>query len=378
MGLTRPTAAQINTVITTISDPITVLNQGSTLANIDVGLLMNRGGSVANVALFWDESANSFVTAFTTSSGTPNANITISEYANLRVSTLTATFVNAIGNIVSGGNLTVTGNLISPNIYSAVSGNINLNLYSSGLGQTYVSQSTGGAFGLNLAQDIVTSSNSARLYLLSSSGNTTIYNSGGTLFFNTSASPGTSSGFPQVKIAPTGTAVNWLQLTGSATGNAVPIAVDGTDSNIGLALLSKGTGTISFATNASTSTEQLRVSHTASAVNRVEVTGSATGGLPIISVQGSDANIPLAINSKGTSSIRLGFNNTDYLAINTATAGTNYIQSLGGSANIDIGFIPKGTGVVQFGTYTATVTAVAGYIQIKDSGGTLRKLAVLT
>ena len=107
MGLTRPTAAQINTVITTISDPITVLNQGSTLANIDVGFIINRnGGTLANTAIFWNESANTFVTAFTTASGGTNANISISTYANLRVSTLTATFVNTIGNIVSGGNVT--------------------------------------------------------------------------------------------------------------------------------------------------------------------------------------------------------------------------------------------------------------------------------
>ena len=107
MGLTRPTAAQINTVITTIRDPITVLNQGSTLANIDVGFIINRnGGTLANTAIFWNESANTFVTAFTTASGGTNANISISTYANLRVSTLTATFVNTTGNIVSGGNVT--------------------------------------------------------------------------------------------------------------------------------------------------------------------------------------------------------------------------------------------------------------------------------
>ena len=107
MGLTRPTAAQINTVITTISDPITVLNQGSTQANIDVGFIINRnGGALANTAIFWNESANTFVTAFTTTTGAADANISISTYANLRVSTLTATFVNTTGNIMSAGNVT--------------------------------------------------------------------------------------------------------------------------------------------------------------------------------------------------------------------------------------------------------------------------------
>ena len=107
MPLTRPSAAQINTVITTISDPITVLNKGSTAANIDVGFIINRnGGALANTAIFWNESANTFATAFTTASGATDANISISAYANLKVSTLTATFVNTTGNIVSGGNVT--------------------------------------------------------------------------------------------------------------------------------------------------------------------------------------------------------------------------------------------------------------------------------
>ena len=107
MGLTRPRFEQINSIITTISDPITVLNQGATLANIDVGFIINRnGGALANTAIFWNESANTFVTAFTTASGGTNANISISTYANLRVGSLTATFVNTTGNIVSGGNVT--------------------------------------------------------------------------------------------------------------------------------------------------------------------------------------------------------------------------------------------------------------------------------
>ena len=118
MPLTRPSAAQINTVITTISDPITVLNKGSTLANIDVGFIINRnGGALANTAIFWNESANTFVTAFTAASGATDANISISAYANLRVNTLTATFVNATGNVstavVNAGQINTTGNVLA-------------------------------------------------------------------------------------------------------------------------------------------------------------------------------------------------------------------------------------------------------------------------
>ena len=112
MGLTRPTAAQINTVITTISDPITVLNKGSTAANIDVGFIINRnGGALANTAIFWNEGANTFVTAFTTSNGATDANIAISTYANLRVNGLVANSVR-VDNFAINDTLTIGSQLI--------------------------------------------------------------------------------------------------------------------------------------------------------------------------------------------------------------------------------------------------------------------------
>ena len=92
MALTRPTAYQINTVSTTITDPLIVLNQGSTAANIDIGFILNRNPS-ANVAIVWQASSNQFIFANTSSSGTTNANITVSNYANLRAGNLIATSV---------------------------------------------------------------------------------------------------------------------------------------------------------------------------------------------------------------------------------------------------------------------------------------------
>lgn len=50
-----------------------------------------------------------------------------------------------------------------------------------------------------------------------------------------------------------------------------------------------------------------------------------------------------------------------------------------GAADIDIELTPKGTGRVKFGTLTTLGTeTVTGYIEIKDSGGTVRKLAVVS
>lgn len=61
----------------------------------------------------------------------------------------------------------------------------------------------------------------------------------------------------------------------------------------------------------------------------------------------------------------------------TASGGGQVIvQTLGGDTNIDLDFVLSGTGVMKFGTYTAGVVAQAGYVTIKDSGGTVRRLLV--
>ena len=102
MALTRPTVAQLNTIVTEISDPILVLNKGSTQANVDVGFVFNRDGGInPNVALYWNETTDSLVTAYTGSTGGLNANIAIMSYANLTVGNLTV-----YGNLVPSANIT--------------------------------------------------------------------------------------------------------------------------------------------------------------------------------------------------------------------------------------------------------------------------------
>jgi hypothetical protein len=89
---------------------------------------------------------------------------------------------------------------------------------------------------------------------------------------------------------------------------------------------------IQFSTNSGT--EQFRVSHTASAVNYVQVTGATTASKVVaISAQGSDTDVTLSLS-------------------------------------------PKGAGTIRFGTYTGTILTPTGYITITDSGGTSRRLLV--
>jgi hypothetical protein len=145
----------------------------------------------------------------------------------------------------------------------------------------------------------------------------------------------------------------------------------------------------------------MRVAHTASAVNYVQVTGAATGGAPTISAQGSDTNASMSIRAKGTgtlfletigaSDVRLQPRSVRTLSVNGAVSGVNYFSMTGASAgntpslavagsdtDIDLTLTPKGTGKVRFGTFTASADApITGYLEIKDSGGTIRRLAII-
>jgi len=60
----------------------------------------------------------------------------------------------------------------------------------------------------------------------------------------------------------------------------------------------------------------------------------------------------------------------------SATGAAVKLLAAGSDADIDFSVVPKGSAYFQFGEYTAGVVVQAGYITIKDSGGTLRRLLV--
>lgn len=68
------------------------------------------------------------------------------------------------------------------------------------------------------------------------------------------------------------------------------------------------------------------------------------------------------------------------MTVTGAQAGaTPYLASVGSDTNIDFWLRPKGTGAVRFGTHAAIAAeTVTGYITIKDSGGTSRKVAIVS
>ena len=186
------------------------------------------------------------------------------------------------------------------------------------------------------------------------------------------------------------TTPSYFTVLGNNT-NAFLNASGGSGANTGMYYISRGTGQHSFSTNAQTSTEQMRIAHTASAVNYVQVTGAATTGTPVIQAQGSDTNVSLAIRAKGGGGIFFQPNNLNQFSVGQVSSAVNSIQaigsvagaspsfsSIGSDTNIDLALTPKGTGLVRFGTYTNTVSTIAGYIEVRDAGGTIRRLAVVS
>jgi hypothetical protein len=195
----------------------------------------------------------------------------------------------------------------------------------------------------------------------------------------------------QVRITDSGnTAVNYIGMWGGSSGVAPRFVARGTDTDVSLLYSVKGAGNHVFRTNDANQT-QFQVSHTASAVNYVQVTGAATGGQPNITAQGSDASIGLTYRTKGNfnhqfqnGSFGIGFevapvaSTANYLrSTSAATTVAPALSAQGSDTNIDLTLTPKGTGNVRFGTYTGTISAITGYIEIKDSGGTVRRLAVV-
>ena len=197
---------------------------------------------------------------------------------------------------------------------------------------------------------------------------------------------GGASGNQSLQVNNVASAVNYLQLTGAATGAAPTISAAGSDANISLNYDAKGTGTHSFRNQ--TGNTNFQVGSGTGSVDYFFVSGSSSG-FPNLGVQGASANIGLTISSKGTQGMFFKAGGVQQVQISYVASAVNYLNLIGAvttgapelsvqgsDTNINLKLTPKGTGVLQFGTYTAGVLSPTGYITITDAGGTSRRLLV--
>ncbi len=99
--------------------------------------------------------------------------------------------------------------------------------------------------------------------------------------------------------------VNYAHISGSATGSAITISAAGSDTNIPLDLRSKGSSPVRAMAHAG-SVEVSRFSaNTSNAVNGLDFRAYATGSSPQIQAFGSDANLDLILVPKGTGRLQI-------------------------------------------------------------------------
>jgi hypothetical protein len=170
-------------------------------------------------------------------------------------------------------------------------------------------------------------------------------------------------GGEQMRVNDSGaTSTGYLNVLGSTASSGGVYLTSATNA---MYLSASGGTNIQFFTNGQGNTRQFYIAHTASAVNYVQVTGSATGGAPVVmSAQGSDTNVNFTLRPKGTGSyvgfasaggagILLGLPNgsANYFTVASSNAGSAPIlASAGTDGNIDLTLTPKGTGRVNITT----------------------------
>ena len=156
---------------------------------------------------------------------------------------------------------------------------------------------------------------------------------------------------------------------GTPTLSFSGVASIGLQSDGSLYETSAGTGNVRFYTN-NIGQEQARVSHAASAVNFVQLTGAATGGYARVTAQGSDTNVPLYLASKNSAEVLvagsqftsaapsyLGTNQVNYVVVNGSPTGFgSRVFAAGTDTNIPLVLQPKGTGALQAQQTDSTAT----------------------
>ena len=164
-----------------------------------------------------------------------------------------------------------------------------------------------------------------------------------------------------LSLNPAGSAVNYVQVTNAATGFGSAIGAVGSDTDVRLILASQGAGVVDIV-GGSIAHPIMSFSQTASGVNFLETHSAATGNPPLIKAAGSDTNINISANGKGTGSLNI---NGAYTL--PATDGSaSYVMATDGSGNVS--WTPGGSGNwTLIATATASNSASLDFTSISAS-----------
>lgn len=109
-----------------------------------------------------------------------------------------------------------------------------------------------------------------------------------------------AAGAEGLRVVPVTSAVNRIEIKGNITSNNPIVYATGTDSLVNLNFSSKGGTGMTFYGN-SGANQLFTAAYTSDAVNWIQLANAATGGAVAISAQGSDSNVNLNLSALGTS-----------------------------------------------------------------------------
>jgi hypothetical protein len=133
----------------------------------------------------------------------------------------------------------------------------------------------------------------------------------GALQFADTSSGLTQTGDALLTFTPASSEVNGLNFGSAATGSAPQVNAQGSDTNVGLALVAKAAGTVAVKSS--------------TLANGLTMVPAATTVAPQVQATGSDTNIDLQLTPKGTGSVRIGTRivNTPVVLTDGATVAVN-------------------------------------------------------
>jgi hypothetical protein len=164
-----------------------------------------------------------------------------------------------------------------------------------------------------------------------------------------------ANGVAAVTIQTTTTAVNNFNIFNNTTGNAPGISAVGSDPNISFAVTAKGTSSV-ICQNGSGIGATITAS--ASSVNWVNISGRATGVAPTVAATGSDPNVSLNLTTRGSGTVQA--NSVDVVTTTGTQTQTNKTltspivnQILDSNGNVVQTFSPIASAVNYFTSYNA-------------------------
>lgn len=167
-----------------------------------------------------------------------------------------------------------------------------------------------------------------------------------------------TSGSTIASLSATASAVNYVDISNASTGFAPAITANGSDTNLNLFLRGKGSGSTIMADGSGNNTF-VGVGNGSSPVNYLTATNADTANAPKLSALGSDTNINLNLVSKGTGTIQA--NSVDVATVSGSQTLTNKTLSTGSTIDANVTVTEVLKKVYPVGSiYIATISTNPG------------------